>query len=96
LSFVISAVDGLFIILSGAAVVSGLVASDDVEPDGAPDVDGGVLELVDGGDAGLIVELDDVEVDDFVSELGAGAEDELEGAGVTTGGVVDVVVFDSR
>jgi hypothetical protein len=92
-----SAVDGLFIILSGAVVVSGLLASDDV--DGADEVDDGgdeeleLLEVDDGGEAGLIVALDD-DVDDVVSVLGAGLVADFDGA--TTGGVVDVVVFDSR
>lgn len=105
LSFVMSAVDGLFIILSGAVVVSGLLASDDV--DGAGDVDdevGGevedeveLLELDDGGDAGLIVALDDVDVDEVVSVLGVDVDVDDDFDGVTTGGVVvDDVVFDSR
>jgi len=98
-----SAVDGLFIILSGADVVSGLLASDDVDGDVDvdDDVDGEVedevelLEVDDGGDAGLIVALDDVDVDDVVSVLGVDVDDDLDG--VTTGGVVvDDVVFDSR
>ena len=83
-SFVISAVDGLFIILSGAVVVALELASGAVVPDGALDDD--------GGEAGLIDELDD-----FESVLGGGAAD-FEGDGATTGGVVEVddVVLDSR
>ena len=77
-SFVISAVDGLFIILSGAVVVALELAPGAVVPDGALDDD--------GGEAGLIDELDDVE-----SVLGAGADDDFEGDGATTGGVDDVV-----
>ena len=79
-----SPVDGLFIILSGAVVVALELASGAVVPDGALDDD--------GGEAGLIDELDDVE-----SVLGAGAAD-FEGDGATTGGVVEVddVVLDSR
>jgi hypothetical protein len=101
LSFVMSAVDGLFIILSGAVVVSGLLASEEV--DGGVDVDDDVvgeveddvelLEVDDGGDAGLIVALDDVDVDEVVSVLGV-VDDDLDG--VTTGGVVVDVVVDSR
>src|SRR5689334_19177975 len=101
LSFVMSAVDGLFIILSGAVVVSGLLASEEV--DGGVDVDDDVvgeveddvelLEVDDGGDAGLIVALDDVDVDEVASVLGV-VDDDLDG--VTTGGVVVDVVVDSR
>jgi len=78
-----SPVDGLFIILSGAVVVALELASGAVVPDGALD---------DGGEAGLIDELDD-----FESVLGGGAAD-FEGDGATTGGVVEVddVVLDSR
>ena len=91
----------MFIILSGADVVSGLLASDDADGDVDDDdeVPGEVedevelLEVDDGGDGGLIVALDDVDVDDVVSVLGV--DDDLDG--VTTGGVVvDDVVFDSR
>jgi len=83
-SFVMSPVDGLFIILSGAVVVALELASGAVVPDGALDDD--------GGEAGLIDELDD-----FESVLGGGAAD-FEGDGATTGGVVEVddVVLDSR
>ena len=97
-----SAVDGLFIILSGAVVVSGLLASVEVDGDGDDDVE--PLELDDGGDAGLIVALDDVD-DDDVPVLGVvddddgdgdGDVDDEDGDGVTTGGVVDVVLVDSR
>jgi hypothetical protein len=79
-----SPVDGLFIILSGAVVVALELASGAVVPDGALDDD--------GGEAGLIDELDD-----FESVLGGGAAD-FEGDGATTGGVVEVddVVLDSR
>jgi len=93
LSFSISGVDGLFIILSGAAdvelleLVSGAVVCDDVDG-------GGVAVLEDdGGALGLIEELDDVE-----PVLGGVVEDDEDddGDGVTTGGVVDDVVFDSR
>ena len=86
LSFVMSAVDGLFIILSGAVVVALELAPGVDVPDGALDDDGAVLELLGGGVAGLIDELDDVE-----SVLGAGADDDFEGDGATTGGVDDVV-----
>ena len=107
-SFVMSAVDGLFIILSGAVVVSGLLASEDGddevddEVDGEVDVDGeadGEAELLepdDGGDAGLIVALDDVDVDGVVSVLGVDVDVDEDFDGVTTGGVVDDVGFDSR
>ena len=86
-----SGVDGLFIILSGAAdvelleLVSGAAAPDDV--------DGGVAALEDdGGALGLIDELDEVE-----PVLGGVVDDEDDdGDGVTTGGVVDDVVLDSR
>ena len=86
-----SGVDGLFIILSGAAavelleLVSGAVVPDD------DDVDGGVAD--DGGALGLIDELDDVE-----PVLGGVVDDEEDddGDGVTTGGVVDDVGLDSR
>jgi hypothetical protein len=85
-----SGVDGLFIILSGAAaaelleLVSGAVVPDDVDGGGVAD---------DGGALGLIDELDDVE-----PVLGGGVDDEEDddGDGVTTGGVVDDGVFDSR
>src|SRR6478672_11553876 len=91
LSFSMSGVDGLFIILSGAAdvelleLVSGAAAPDDV--------DGGVAALEDdGGALGLIDELDEVE-----PVLGGVVDDEDDdGDGVTTGGVVDDVVLDSR
>ena len=89
LSLFMSAVDGLFIILSGAAVLELL----ELDEGGVPDdvVDGGVVLDVDGA-LGLIDELDDVE-----PVLGGGVDDEDdEGAGVTTGGVVELVVFDSR
>ena len=86
LSLVMSAVDGLFIILSGAVVVALELAPGVDVPDGALDEDGAVLELLGGGVAGLIDELDDVE-----SVLGAGADDDFEGDGATTGGVDDVV-----
>jgi hypothetical protein len=85
-----SGVDGLFIILSGAA-------ADEVEvlelASGAPvpvdvdDVDGAGVAVEDGGALGLIDEADDVE-----PVLGGVVvvDDEEDGAGVTTGGVVDV------
>ena len=66
-SFVMSPVDGLFIILSGAVVVALELVSGAVVPDGALDDD--------GGEAGLIDELDD-----FESVLGGGAAD-FEGDG---------------
>jgi len=84
LSFSMSGVDGLFIILSGAAAAELLeLVSGAVVPD---DVDG-------GGALGLIDELDDVE-----PVLGGGVDEEEDddGDGVTTGGVVDDVVLDSR
>jgi hypothetical protein len=73
LSFCMSGVDGLFIILSGAAVLLELLSGAIV-----PDEVGGVavLEPVLGG-----------VVDD---------EDDDDGDGVTTGGVVDDVGLDSR
>lgn len=89
MSFNISPVEGLFIILSGAVPV---VAELELESD-----DGGVLDEllddVDGGVLGLIDELDDVEpvveggVDGVIDE-----EDDVDGDGVTTGGDVDVVL----
>ena len=94
LSLVMSPVDGLFIILSGAVVVALELAPGVDVPDGALDEDGAVLEVLGGGEAGLIDELDDVE-----SVLGAGVEDDFEGDGATTGGVdevVDDVEGDSR
>jgi len=101
LSFVMSAVDGLFIILSGADVVSGLLASEDVDGAVDDDVDGAVedevelLDVDDGGDAGLVA-LDGVDVDDVMSVLGVEVDVDDDLDGVTTGGVVDDVVFDSR
>lgn len=87
-----SGVDGLFIILSGAAaaelellvLASGAFVSEDVDA---------------GGVAGL--EADDELEDDgggLIDELGGGVDDDedADGDGVTTGGVVDVVVLDSR
>ena len=98
LSFVISDVDGLDIILSGDApaadeLESGVVVPDDVLDGG---VDGAMPELVDdGGVVGLIAELDDVEP---VLDDGGGAvvDDDDDGDGVTTGGVVDFGVGVSR
>jgi len=84
-----SGVDGLFIALSGADVLELL----ELEEGGVPDdvVDGGVV-LDDDGALGLIDELDDVE-----PVLGGVVDDDDdEGAGVTTGGVLELVVFDSR
>jgi hypothetical protein len=84
-----SGVDGLFIILSGAA-------ADDVEllelASGAAlpvdDVDGaGVAAVDDGGALGLIDEL--VDVEPVLGGVVADDEDD-DGAGVTTGGVVEV------
>ena len=49
----------------------------------------------DGGDAGLVA-LDGVDVDDVVSVLGVDVDVDDDLDGVTTGGVVDDVVFDSR
>ena len=109
LSFVMSAVDGLLIILSGAAPVDDdALVSDDVPDDGVADeedddVDGDVPGLVDelddddGGVLGLIEELDEVEpvegvVDGVVVVVD---EDDVDGEGVTTGGVV-ADVFVSR
>ncbi len=89
-----SGVDGLFIILSGAAAVELLeLVSGVVVPD---DVDGGGVAVLDddgGGALGLIDELDDVE-----PVLGGVVDDDEEddGDGVTTGGVVDDVVLASR
>jgi hypothetical protein len=80
-----SAVDGLFIILSGAAELLELES-------GA--FDGGVAAPDGGALGGLIVELDDAE-----PVLGGGGvvdEEDDDGAGVTTGGVVEDVVLDSR
>ena len=110
LSFVMSAVDGLLIILSGAAPVDDdALVSDDVPDDGVADeedddVDGddvpGLVDELDdddGGVLGLIEELDEVEpvegvVDGVVVVVD---EDDVEGEGVTTGGVV-ADVFVSR
>jgi hypothetical protein len=86
-----SPVEGLFIILSGAAAVELLEL---VSDGGVDDVDGGVELEDDGGALGLIDELDDVE-----PVLGGGVvddEDDVEGDGFTTGGVLELVVFDSR
>lgn len=91
LSFSMSGVDGLFIILSGAAADEVEVlelASGAAVPVDVDDVDGaGVAAVEDGGALGLIDEADDVE-----PVLGGVVvvDDEDEGAGVTTGGVVDV------
>ena len=103
-----SPVDGLFIILSGAAVVADeleLASADGVPAGGVPDVE---LDDVDGSVLGVddvaledddgdvlgdgVVALDDVDelggVDGLVVD-----DDEVDGDGVTTGGVVvDVVV----
>ena len=110
LSFVMSAVDGLLIILSGAAPVDDdALVSDDVPDDGVADeedddVDGddvpGLVDELDdddGGVLGLIEELDEVEpvegvVDGVVVVVD---EDDVDGDGVTTGGVV-ADVFVSR
>lgn len=110
LSFVMSAVDGLLIILSGAAPVDDdALVSDDVPDDGVADeedddVDGddvpGLVDELDdddGGVLGLIEELDEVEpvegvVDGVVVVVD---EDDVDGEGVTTGGVV-ADVFVSR
>jgi hypothetical protein len=105
-----SAVDGLLIILSGAAPVDDdALVSDDVPDDGVADeedddVDGddvpGLVDELDGDDGGvlgLIEELDEVEpvegvVDGVVVVVD---EDDVDGEGVTTGGVV-ADVFVSR
>ena len=110
LSFVMSAVDGVLIILSGAAPVDDdALVSDDVPDDGVADeedddVDGddvpGLVDELDdddGGVLGLIEELDEVEpvegvVDGVVVVVD---EDDVDGEGVTTGGVV-ADVFVSR
>lgn len=90
-SFSMSGVDGLFIILSGAAADEVEVlelASGAAVPVDVDDVDGaGVAAVEDGGALGLIDEADDVE-----PVLGGVVvvDDEDDGAGVTTGGVVDV------
>jgi hypothetical protein len=99
-----SGVDGLFIILSGAAAdeLELELASGAVVPDGALDeVDGAVagvdddeLDDDDGGELGLIAELDDVEP--VLGGVVVDDDDEVDGDGVTTGGVVDVVVLVSR
>lgn len=102
-----SVVDGLFIILSGAAVVADELdfASEDEVPDGGVldveldgvegDAPGLVVVAPEDDDGGVVlVELDDVDelggVDGLVVE-----DDEVDGDGVTTGGVV-VEVFVSR
>lgn len=102
-----SPVDGLFIILSGAAVVADELdfASEDEVPDGGVldveldgvegDAPGLVVVAPEDDDGGVVlVELDDVDelggVDGLVVE-----DDEVDGDGVTTGGVV-VEVFVSR
>lgn len=90
LSFSMSGVDGLFIILSGAAADEVEVlelASGAAVPVDVDDVDGAGVAVEDGGALGLIDEADDVE-----PVLGGVVvvDDEDEGAGVTTGGVVDV------
>ena len=80
----------MFIILSGAAAVEPLEL---VSGAGVADVDGGGVAVLDddGGALGLIDELDDEPV------LGGVVDDEDDdGDGVTTGGVVVDVVFDSR
>ena len=91
MSFSASAVDGLFIILSGAVVVD-----EELESDGVP-VDG-VLELELDDDDGGVLGLDDVALDDddgdgvdFVAGL-IDDEEDVDGDGVTTGGVVEVVL----
>jgi hypothetical protein len=121
LSFVMSAVDGLFIILSGAAPVgddaleSDFIAGDGVLDDELDeDVDAsGLDELEDDGDAPGLDELDDEDedggvlglIDELDDELVDGVDggvvvvvldDDVDGDGVTTGGVVDVEVFVSR
>ena len=82
----------MFIILSGAAAVEPLEL---VSGAGVADVAGGGVAVLDddGGALGLIDEPDDDE-----PVLGGVVEDEEDddGDGVTTGGVVDDVVFDSR
>lgn len=90
LSFSMSGVDGLFIILSGAAADEVEVlelASGAAVPVDVDDVDGAGVAVEDGGALGLIDEADDVE-----PVLGGVVvvDDEDDGAGVTTGGVVDV------
>ena len=74
--------------------------SDDIDPAGGevddeePDVEGGVFDEPDDG--GVVDELDDVEpVLGVVAGL-VDDEDDFDGDGVTTGGVVEVDVFDSR
>lgn len=72
-----------------------LPLSDDIDPAGGEelDVEGGVLDEDDGG---VVDELDDVEpVLGVVAGL-VDDEDDFDGDGVTTGGVVEVDVFDSR
>jgi len=91
-----SVVDGLFIILSGAVVVA-LLLELVSGPLVADDVDGGVAvlddDVDDDGALGLIDEVDDEEP--VLGGVVVDDEDD-EGDGVTTGGVVDEVVFDSR
>ena len=80
----------MFIILSGAAAVEPLELELEA---GVADVDGGGVAVLDddGGALGLIDELDDEPA------LGGVEDDEDDdGDGVTTGGVVVDVVFDSR
>ena len=91
-----SPVDGLFIILSGAAVVADeleLASADGVPAGGVLGVDDVALEDDDGdvlGDG--VVALDDVDELGGVDSLFVD-DDEVDGDGVTTGGVVvDVVV----
>ena len=94
LSFSMSGVDGLFIILSGAAADEVLeLASGAAVPVDVDDVEGaGVAAVDDGGALGLIDEADDVEPVDAEPVLGGVVVDDEDddGAGVTTGGVVDV------
>ena len=94
LSFVMSDDDGLFIILSGAVVVALLeLVSGPFVPD---DVDGGVAVPDDEVDDGALGLIDDVDDDEPVLGGVVVDEEDDDGDGVTTGGVVDEVVFDSR
>jgi hypothetical protein len=103
-----SPVDGLFIILSGAAPVDDdalALESDFIAGDGDDELDDdgdapGLDELDDdddGGVLGLIEELDDELVDGVDGGVVVVVlDDDVDGDGVTTGGVVDVEVFVSR
>ena len=89
LSFVMSDDDGLAVVDELLELVS--------EPFVPDDVDGAVPLLDDDVDDGALGLIDEVE--DDVPVLGGVVvvdEEEDDGDGVTTGGVVDEVVFDSR